>query len=58
MVQVLNKSGMLLLYDDIPCICFSNKLNVRMTCVMLAYVHVALMSYSVHTRHTAHCILY
>jgi hypothetical protein len=34
MVQVLNESSMLLLYDNVPCISFSNKRGVLMTCIV------------------------
>jgi len=32
MVQVLIENSILLLYDTVPCISFSNKLNVLVTC--------------------------
>jgi hypothetical protein len=55
MVQVLNKISMLL-YDNVPCICFSNKLAVCMTCHV--YICPHLSCHSLRTWHTAHCILY
>lgn len=44
MVQLLNKS--ISLYNDVPCIYFSNKLSVLTTCDMFTCASVCPMSYS------------